>query len=195
MKQEVCSDLLIELQRAPLSQAEWIAKRIFDVVVTGAILLGFIPILAITSIAIWADSGRPIIFRQKRRGFKGSEFEILKFRTMHVLENGPTVRQVTRGDPRVTWIGRILRATSLDELPQLFNVLRGEMSLVGPRPHAIAHDNEFTASISNYAYRHHVKPEITGLAQVHGLRGETPNAGGLLPPHSGSSVARIPTVG
>jgi undecaprenyl-phosphate galactose phosphotransferase/putative colanic acid biosynthesis UDP-glucose lipid carrier transferase len=175
MKEEGGSELLVEVQRAPLSRAEWTAKRILDVIVAGATLLFFMPIFAITSIAILAESGRPIIFRQKRRGFNGSEFEILKFRTMNVLEDGSKIRQVTRGDSRVTWIGRILRATSIDELPQIFNVLRGEMSLVGPRPHAIAHDNEFTARISNYAYRHHVKPGITGLAQVHGLRGETPH--------------------
>jgi len=94
---------------------------------------------------------------------------------MRVLEDGSKIRQATRNDPRVTALGRILRGTSIDELPQIFNVLRGDISLVGTRPHAIAHDDEFTVTIANYAYRHHMKPGITGLAQVHGLRGETPN--------------------
>jgi undecaprenyl-phosphate galactose phosphotransferase/putative colanic acid biosynthesis UDP-glucose lipid carrier transferase len=169
------SSILIELQRAPLSRAEWMAKRIFDVVCAGTILVFVIPILAAASVAILVDSGRPVVFRQRRIGFNGRPFEIVKFRTMHVLEDGCVIRQVKRNDARVTRIGRFLRSTSIDELPQLINVLRGEMSLVGPRPHAIAHDNEFTTRIDNYAFRHRVKPGITGLAQVQGLRGETPN--------------------
>ena len=93
---------------------------------------------------------------------------------MTVLEDGPSVVQATKGDPRVTRLGRVLRQTSIDELPQLLNVLRGDMSLVGPRPHAVAHDDEYVQLIANYAFRHHVKPGITGWAQVHGCRGETP---------------------
>ena len=123
--------------------------------------------------AIKLDSDGPVIFRQRRRGFNGREFAIYKFRTMTVLEDGSTVRQARRDDARVTWLGRLLRATSIDELPQLINVLRGHMSLVGPRPHAIAHDDGYTKLIANYAFRQHVKPGLTGWAQVNGFRGET----------------------
>jgi undecaprenyl-phosphate galactose phosphotransferase/putative colanic acid biosynthesis UDP-glucose lipid carrier transferase len=100
---------------------------------------------------------------------------MLKFRTMTVQENGEVVTQATRNDPRVTRIGRLLRAASIDELPQLINVIRGEMSLVGPRPHALAHDNHFENLLQDYAFRHHVKPGMTGWAQVNGLRGATPS--------------------
>jgi lipopolysaccharide/colanic/teichoic acid biosynthesis glycosyltransferase len=114
-----------------------------------------------------------------RRGFGGQTFGILKFRTMRVLENGPDIRQAQRNDPRVTPLGAVLRRSSLDELPQLWNVLRGEMSLVGPRPHALAHDNHYDALISTYAMRQHVKPGITGWAQVNGHRGETREIGAM----------------
>ena len=102
------------------------------------------------------DSKGPVIFRQNRNGFNGKQFVIYKFRTLSVLENGAVVNQVKRDDDRVTRIGRVLRATSIDELPQLFNVLKGDMSLVGPRPHAIAHDNQYTSLVADYALRHHV---------------------------------------
>jgi undecaprenyl-phosphate galactose phosphotransferase/putative colanic acid biosynthesis UDP-glucose lipid carrier transferase len=114
-----------------------------------------------------------VIFRQRRNGFNGRPFEIYKFRTMNVLEDGAVVRQAKKSDSRVTAVGRLLRRSSIDELPQLFNVLKGDMSLVGPRPHALAHDNEYGRLIANYAFRHHVKPGITGWAQVNGFRGET----------------------
>jgi undecaprenyl-phosphate galactose phosphotransferase/putative colanic acid biosynthesis UDP-glucose lipid carrier transferase len=130
--------------------------------------------MILAAIAIKLDSPGPVIFRQIRKGFNGKHFVILKFRTMTVQENGPNVVQATRGDSRVTTIGRLLRSSSIDELPQLWNVLRGEMSLIGPRPHALAHDNYFETLLRDYAFRHHVKPGITGWAQCNGARGGTP---------------------
>jgi undecaprenyl-phosphate galactose phosphotransferase/putative colanic acid biosynthesis UDP-glucose lipid carrier transferase len=124
-------------------------------------------------IAIKLDSKGPVLFHQTRTGKDGVPFRIYKFRTMDVLEDGPTILQACRDDPRVTRVGRWLRASSVDELPQLFNVLRGEMSLVGPRPHAVAHDQLYSKQIPNYVLRQHVKPGITGWAQVNGYRGET----------------------
>ena len=118
------------------------------------------------------DSPGPILFRQRRRGFNGRPFQIFKFRTMSVQEDGDCVVAAQRNDSRVTRVGNWLRRTSIDELPQLLNVLQGSMSIVGPRPHALVHDTEFEKLLDNYAYRHHVKPGLTGWAQVHGYRGE-----------------------
>ena len=168
-----CAISAVEIQSAPLSRRDLSVKRFFDVILAGLGLILLSPLLLITSLAIKLDSPGPIIFRQRRRGFSGREFAIYKFRTMKVLEDGPRIRQAQRDDERVTRLGRLLRASSIDELPQLINVLIGEMSLVGPRPHAIAHDDEYTTSVDNYAFRHHVKPGITGWAQTHGFRGET----------------------
>jgi exopolysaccharide biosynthesis polyprenyl glycosylphosphotransferase len=130
--------------------------------------------LIATAALVKLDSPGSVIFRQTRRGFNGRPFNIWKFRSMTTSDNGDSVLQAKKEDPRVTRIGKLLRRTSMDELPQLWNVLRGEMSLVGPRPHALAHDNYYDQMISNYAYRHHVKPGLTGWAQINGLRGETP---------------------
>ena len=164
----------IELQRVPLDALQRFCKRFMDVVLGSLGLIFFLPLMALAAIAIKLDSPGPIIFRQTRRGFNGKQFAILKFRTMRVQDNGPIVVQAKRDDTRVTTIGRLLRSSSIDELPQLLNVLAGDMSLIGPRPHALAHDNYFEVMLSDYAFRHNVKPGITGWAQCNGARGATP---------------------
>ncbi len=162
-----------QIQRAPLGLLERMAKRGLDVALSALLLIVLSPLLALVSLAIMAESGAPILFRQRRQGFGGKVFSILKFRTMTVCEDGERVVQAQFGDARVTPLGRVLRRTSIDELPQLLNVLKGEMSLVGPRPHALAHDSHYDLRIATYASRRHVKPGLTGWAQVNGCRGET----------------------
>jgi len=169
--------LAVEIQRAPLSEFELLAKRALDI--TGACfgLALLLPLMLATALAIKLESPGPVLFRQQRSGFNARRFSIFKFRTMTVMEEGDSVTQATRHDPRITKFGRMLRASSIDELPQLFNVLRGDMSLVGPRPHAVAHDSHYGKLLSEYAFRHHVKPGITGWAQIHGCRGGTAQVG------------------
>lgn len=162
-----------ELQRAPLNPVERAAKRSLDLVLALALGLCLAPMLLTVALLIRLTSPGPALFRQTRNGFNGRPFEIYKFRTMTVQENGAGVVQARRNDRRITPFGGLLRRTSIDELPQLLNVLKGEMSLIGPRPHAMAHDHDFSARVADYALRHHVKPGITGLAQVEGWRGET----------------------
>ena len=156
----------------PLSPAGRCAKRAFDVVVAGLSLVFLAPVFAIIAVAIKLESPGPVFFIQSRHGYNNAPIRILKFRTMAVVR-GSLFRQACRCDPRVTRVGRWLRATSIDELPQLLNVLAGDMSLVGPRPHAIVHNEMFAALIASFWRRHNVKPGITGWAQVNGCRGET----------------------
>jgi putative colanic acid biosysnthesis UDP-glucose lipid carrier transferase len=171
---EIGNAVCVELQGSPLSSFECAAKRAVDMLFAGATLLALLLPLAIVAVAIKLDSRGPILFRQRRCGFNGKTFQIYKFRTMSVLEDGPSIVQAESGDKRVTRLGAWLRRTSIDELPQLLNVLNGSMSLVGPRPHAMAHDNEFDKMVRKYAFRRRVKPGLTGWAQVHGCRGATP---------------------
>jgi exopolysaccharide biosynthesis polyprenyl glycosylphosphotransferase len=157
----------------PLSRLEIVQKRLFDLVFAAAGLLALTPLLAVVAILIRIDSPGPVFFVQRRYGFNQQPFRIIKFRTMRTLDDGAVIAQAQRDDPRLTKIGRWLRRWNIDEIPQLFNVLTGDMSLVGPRPHALTHDREYERRISLYARRHNVKPGITGWAQIHGLRGPT----------------------
>jgi putative colanic acid biosynthesis UDP-glucose lipid carrier transferase len=149
-----------------------VCKSLLDKVLGTVILLIALPVLLILALGVKASSPGPVLFTQPRHGLNGREFRIFKFRTMLMHEeNTGTVTQAVRSDPRVTRLGAFLRRTSLDELPQLLNVIRGEMSLVGPRPHAVVHDLFFMEHIAGYTDRHAVKPGMTGWAQVHGYRG------------------------
>jgi len=149
-------------------------KFFLDIMIASIILLFLAPLLALIVLLIRIDSPGPVLFRQTRTGLQGKKFQIYKFRTMTVQENGDVICQATRDDTRMTWIGRVLRKMSIDELPQLLNVLKGEMSLVGPRPHALAHDEYYGQRIPDYRKRFIVRPGITGWAQVNGARGPTP---------------------
>ncbi|HTV78665.1 MAG TPA: undecaprenyl-phosphate glucose phosphotransferase [Steroidobacteraceae bacterium] len=157
----------------PFHGMDAVLKRATDLVAASIGVLLISPVMLAVAVAVKTTSKGPILFRQRRYGLNGEEILVYKFRSMRVAEDGPVVTQATRGDPRVTRVGRFIRKTSLDELPQLFNVLQGKMSLVGPRPHAIAHNEMYRKLISGYMIRHKVRPGITGLAQVNGMRGET----------------------
>ena len=175
-RHELGNAVCIEVQRGPLTPFECALKRCLDILLAGIALVVLLPLIAIVAIAIKLDSAGPVFFRQRRCGFNGRCFQIIKFRTMLVQEDGEAVMQAQRLDSRVSRLGKWLRRTSIDELPQLLNVLKGSMSLVGPRPHAVVHDTQFDKVVQNYAFRHRVKPGLTGWAQVHGCRGPTPTS-------------------
>lgn len=147
-------------------------KRAFDIVLSAGALLFFLPLLLTVALLVRLESPGPALFRQRRTGLNGVIFTVFKFRTMRVEEDGAVVRQATQNDSRVTALGAILRKYSIDELPQLLNVLRGEMSLIGPRPHAVAHDELWTEQVPGYARRFRARPGLTGYAAICGFRGE-----------------------
>jgi putative colanic acid biosysnthesis UDP-glucose lipid carrier transferase len=171
---EVSGVPLITLSESPvISGGRAFLKTVMDMGIGSLALLGLSPVMIAVAIAIKLDSKGPILFRQRRHGWDGQEFEVYKFRSMRVHQEHGAVTQATREDPRITRVGRFIRRTSLDELPQLFNVLQGSMSLVGPRPHAIAHNEYYSEVVNAYLARHRIKPGMTGLAQINGYRGET----------------------
>jgi putative colanic acid biosynthesis UDP-glucose lipid carrier transferase len=170
---EIAGIPVVALCETPFYGFRGVIKRLMDIVASAVALLFVSPVLLLIALLVALSSRGPVIFRQRRYGLDGREFIVYKFRTMTVTEDGATLAQATRDDRRITAVGGFLRRHSLDELPQLINVLQGRMSLVGPRPHAIAHNEEYRKLISGYMIRHKVLPGITGLAQINGCRGET----------------------
>jgi putative colanic acid biosynthesis UDP-glucose lipid carrier transferase len=164
---------VVGICETPFTGTNELVKRLSDIVMATIILVLISPLLLAIAIGVKLSSPGPVIFRQRRNGLDGSEITVYKFRSMTTQDNGPVIDQATKGDPRITPFGAFLRRTSLDELPQFFNVLQGRMSIVGPRPHAVAHNEIYRELIKAYMVRHKVRPGITGWAQVNGLRGET----------------------
>ncbi|HUG23763.1 undecaprenyl-phosphate glucose phosphotransferase [Piscinibacter sp.] len=164
---------VVGICETPFTGTNELVKRLSDIVLATLIIILISPILLAIAIGVKLSSRGPVIFKQRRNGLDGEEIVVYKFRSMTAQDNGPVVRQATKDDPRITPFGAFIRRTSLDELPQFFNVLQGRMSIVGPRPHAVAHNEEYRRIIKAYMVRHKVKPGITGWAQVNGHRGET----------------------
>lgn len=169
----VCGMPVISVCESPFTGTNGLVKRLSDIVLSMLILLLISPVLLAVALAVKLGSPGPIIFRQRRYGLDGKEILVYKFRSMTVTEDGASVQQATKNDSRITPLGAFLRKTSMDELPQFVNVLQGRMSIVGPRPHAVAHNELYRKLIKGYMVRHKVKPGITGWAQVNGFRGET----------------------
>jgi putative colanic acid biosynthesis UDP-glucose lipid carrier transferase len=164
----------INLAASPITDLRVLPKRVFDGLFALAALTALLPVMLAIAAAVKLSSPGPVFFRQKRKGIDGRQFEIYKFRSMRVhKEEAGHITQATRRDPRITAVGAFLRRTSLDELPQFINVLRGEMSVVGPRPHALEHDDIYKDLVKGYMHRYRIKPGITGWAQINGYRGET----------------------
>ena len=168
---------VVGLCETPFTGTNRLLKRLSDIVLAGLITVCISPLLLAIAIGVRLSSPGPAIFRQRRNGLAGEEIIVYKFRSMRAQDDGHQIRQATKADPRITPFGAFLRRTSLDELPQFINVLQGHMSIVGPRPHAVAHNEQFRQLIKAYMVRHKVKPGITGWAQVNGHRGETDTLG------------------
>ena len=164
---------VVGICETPFTGTNRLIKRLSDIVLSLLILVLIAPVMLAVAIGVKLSSPGPVIFRQKRNGLDGEEIVVYKFRSMTTMDNGPVVKQATKGDKRITPFGAFIRKTSLDELPQFINVLQGRMSIVGPRPHAVAHNEMYRQLIKAYMVRHKVKPGITGWAQVNGHRGET----------------------
>ena len=169
----VCGMPVISVCETPFRGADGLVKRVSDIVLSILILALIFPVLIVLALAVKFTSPGPIIFKQRRYGLDGQQILVYKFRSMTVTEDGPTIQQAQKNDARITPLGAFMRRTSLDELPQFINVLQGRMSIVGPRPHAVAHNELYRKLIKGYMVRHKVRPGITGWAQVNGYRGET----------------------